>query len=88
MAADTALDELALPQAGVVSGSQLLAAGWSSRAIDRGLARGRLTRVARGVYRVSGAPWGRRAAQHAALLLVGHAATLARWSAAEARNRP
>jgi hypothetical protein len=83
MAADMALDELARPQAGVVSRSQLLAGQWSSGAIERAIACGRLTRVARGVYRVSGAPWSRRAAQHAALLLVGPGATLARWSAAE-----
>lgn len=83
MAADMTMEELARPQAGVVSRSQLLAAHWSSGAIERELARGRLVRVVRGVDRVSGAPWSRRAAQHAAILLVGHGATLARWSAAE-----
>ena len=47
------------------------------------MARGRLLRVGRGVYRASGAPWSRRAAQHTAILLVGEGVVLARWSAAE-----
>lgn len=76
------LDELAQPQAGVVSRSQLLAAGWSSSAITRAVRSGRLMLAARGIYRTDGTPWTRRAAQHTALLVVGPGAVFGRWTAA------
>lgn len=82
MTASSDLDHLAQPQSGVVTRRQLLAAGWSSSRLHRAIAAGRLVPVARGIYRVSGAPWTRRAAQHAAVLLSGQGALLARWSAA------
>ena len=80
---DTDLDHLARRQAGVVARRQLIAVGWSSSRLHRAVARGRLIQVARGVYRVAGAPWSRAAAQHAAILMAGDGALLARWSAAE-----
>jgi hypothetical protein len=83
MAAPTALDRLARAQAGIVTRRQLLAAGMSSNRIGRALAAGALLPVTRGVYRSSGAPWTRQAAQHAALLAVGGEAVLAQWTAAE-----
>lgn len=76
------LDVLARSQAGIVTRGQLLGAGWSSGRVDRSLASGRIVVVTRGVYRVCGAPFTRRAAQHAALLAVGDGAVLARWTAA------
>lgn len=76
------LDDLARRQAGTVSRGQLVAAGWSPDRVDRARAAGRLIPVARGVYRVDGAPFTRRAAHHAALLVVGDGAVLARWTAA------
>jgi predicted transcriptional regulator of viral defense system len=80
---DIDLDHLARRQAGVVARRQLLAVGWSSSRLHRAVARGRLVQVVRGVYRVAGAPWSRAAAQHAAILMAGDGAVLARWSAAE-----
>lgn len=77
------LEELGRRQAGVVTRRQLLAAGWSSAAIDRALRSERLHVIRPGLYRLCGAPWTRRTAQHAAVLLVGDGAVLARWSAAE-----
>lgn len=83
MATPVPLEELAPPQAGVVSRAQLLAAAWSSSGVERALAAGRLIRIHRGVYRVDGAPFTRRAARHAAVLLVGEGAVFSRWTAAE-----
>ena len=79
----SSLEHLARPQAGVVSRSQLIGAGWSASSIDRAMRRGALRPVGRGVFRAAGAPWTRRAARYAALLLAGEDATIARWSAAE-----
>jgi very-short-patch-repair endonuclease len=77
------LEELGRRQAGVVTRGQLLATGWSSSAVDRALRSHRLHVIRSGVYRVCGSPWTRRAAQHAALLVMGDGAALARWTAAE-----
>ena len=77
------LEHLAQHRAGIVGRRHLVDAGVTPNRVDRALARGRLIPIAPGVYRVAGAPWTRRAAQHAALLVAGPAACLARWSAAE-----
>jgi hypothetical protein len=79
-------DRLLRTQAGIVTRAQLLAAGWSSSAVGRAVASGRLLGVTPGVYRVAGAPWSRRCAQWAALLSAGPGSALARWSAAEAHG--
>ena len=78
-----ALDHLATPHAGIASRPDLLAAGWSESQVARAVRSGTLIRICPGVYRVAGAPWSRRAAQHAALFAAGEHAHLARWSAAE-----
>ena len=77
------LDELAGTQAGIVARRQLLGAGWPPVAVERAVAGRQLVPVARGVYRLCGAPWDRAAARHAAVLLVGDDAVLAGWTAAE-----
>ena len=83
MSGGLSLDQLARPHAGIVTRSQLRLAGWSSSRIDRSTDRGMLIPVARGVYRVAGAPLSRRAARFAALAIAGDRAVLAGWSAAE-----
>ncbi|MFU8841937.1 MAG: type IV toxin-antitoxin system AbiEi family antitoxin [Nitriliruptoraceae bacterium] len=70
--------------AGIVSRAQLLAAGWSSGRIEHALRTERLVAVHAGVYRIGGAPWTRTAGRHAAVMIAGDDAVLARWSAAEA----
>lgn len=77
------LELLGRRQAGVLARGQLLAAGWSSSAVDRALQSHQLLVIRPGVYRVCGSPWTRRASRHAAVLLAGHGAALARWTAAE-----
>ena len=78
-----ALDRLAAPHAGVVSRPKLLAAGWTESQVVHAVRAGALFRIYPGVYRVAGAQWSRRAAQHAALFAAGEEAHVARWSAAE-----
>jgi hypothetical protein len=77
------LDHLAAPRSGIVTRQALLAAGWSASAVDRAVRRGRLHRLAPGVFRVDGAPFSRAAARHAALAIAGDGALIAGWSAAE-----
>ncbi|MCA1784263.1 MAG: DUF559 domain-containing protein [Intrasporangiaceae bacterium] len=77
------LDELAAPRAGIVARADLVAIGWSRSRVDRRVRSGDLLPLAPGVFRVAGAPWTRTAATHAALLIAGTEAHLARWSAAE-----
>ena len=78
-----ALDHLAAPHAGIVSRPELLGAGWSESQVARAVRSGALIRICQGVYRVAGASWSRRAAQHAAVLAAGDDAHLSRWTAAE-----
>jgi very-short-patch-repair endonuclease len=78
-----ALDRLAAPRAGVVARAELEALGWSDGRIAHAVHSGALIRVWRGVYRLAGVAWTRRAGFHAAVLAVGADAHLARWSAAE-----
>jgi very-short-patch-repair endonuclease/predicted transcriptional regulator of viral defense system len=82
MDADT-LDRVASPQGGIITRADLLAAGWSRSRVDRARRSGELRVLAPGVFRVAGAPWTRRAAHHAAILIAGENAHLARWTAAE-----
>lgn len=77
------LDQLATPRAGIVTRADLIAAGWSPSRVYRRVGSGDLLPLAPGVFRVAGAPWTRTAATHAALLIAGPDAHLARWSAAE-----
>ena len=77
------LDRLAAARSGIVARRHLLTTGWSPSAIHRAVHRGQLFPLVPGVFRVAGAPWSRSAAQHAALLIAGEEAHLARWSAAE-----
>lgn len=77
------LDALAAPRGGIVTRAALAATGWSTSAIDRALASGRLRRISAGVYRVQGAPWTRQASRLAAVAMAGPGALLARASAAE-----
>lgn len=77
------LDHLAAHRSGIVTRQALLTAGWSASAVDRAVRRGRLHRLAPGVFRVDGAPFSRSAARHAALAIAGGGALVAGWSAAE-----
>ncbi len=78
------LERFAGQHAGIVSRARLLAVGWSSGRIDHALRTERLVAVHAGVYRIGGAPWTRTASRHAAVMIAGDDAVLARWSAAEA----
>jgi predicted transcriptional regulator of viral defense system len=74
-AEESAVLAVAASQQGMVTTRQLLAAGFDDHAIARRVARGWLTRVLRGVYRVGpfAGPWG---AEMAALLACGPRAAL------------
>jgi very-short-patch-repair endonuclease len=73
---------LAERQRGLITREQLLALGFSDRAIARAVAAGRLHRVHRGVYLVGYAVMLPLAHEEAALLAVGAGATLSHHSAA------
>jgi very-short-patch-repair endonuclease len=73
---------LADAQHGVVSRTQLLAAGVSRRQIERRLERGALRPVYRGVYAVGHAVLSREGPWMAAVLYGGEGAVLSHWSAA------
>lgn len=79
--ADSAIAALAGKQHGVVSRTQLLAAGITRRQIQWRLKRGRLHRVHRGVYSVGHAVLSQQAIWMAAVLAGGDRAALSHWSA-------
>ena len=78
---DSQLRRLAAKQEGVVTRRQLVAAGFSDRAIRTNLQRRRLTPIFRGVYLV-GPIRGRRHREAAALLACGAAAAISHGTAA------
>lgn len=82
-AADLAMAELASRQHGVVSRSQLLAAGLSPRQVARRMQSGRLHRVHAGVYRVGHVADSEWVRERAALLACGSGAVLSHRSAAK-----
>jgi very-short-patch-repair endonuclease len=78
---DQLIAEFAACQHGVVARRQLLEAGVTASALEHRVRRGRLIRVARGVYR-TGPLTGPLAAEWTAVLSATHSAGLADWSAA------
>ncbi|MFF5226486.1 type IV toxin-antitoxin system AbiEi family antitoxin domain-containing protein [Dactylosporangium sp. NPDC000521] len=76
-------DELIEAQAGVVTRSQALAAGWTPSAIRAHLGAGRWLTVHHGVYRTFTGEMPRRASLWAAVLSAGAGAALSHRSAAE-----
>jgi hypothetical protein len=79
---DAVLARLAAPQHGMVSRDQLLAAGFTAKAIAYRLKVGRLRRVHRGVYAVGHLPPSPHARAMAAVLACGPRAVLSHRSAA------
>lgn len=69
-------------QHGVVARWQLLALGWSRRAIEHGIAKGRLHRIHQGVYAVGRPLIGQHAEWIGAVLVCGPAAVLSHSNAA------
>lgn len=87
--ADAVIAALAGAQHGVVSRTQLLAAGVTKRQIDWRLKRRRLHLVHRGVYAVTAAALERLSRWMAAVLAAGQETVLSHWSAASLwRIRP
>lgn len=86
---DAVIGALADEQHGVVSRTQLLAAGISRRQIERRLERGALRGVHRSIYAVGHAVLSGQAVWMAAVLAAGEAGVLSHWSAATLwRMRP
>jgi very-short-patch-repair endonuclease len=81
--ADAAVARIAGRQHGVVSYTQLIAAGLDKSAIARRVAAGRLHRIFRGVYAVGHAGLGNEGRWMAAVLACGEGAALTHRSAAE-----
>jgi very-short-patch-repair endonuclease len=79
--ADRIVSELAARRHGVVTAADLAAAGLGRRAVERRVVEGRLRRLHRGVFLAGPLP-GPRTREMAAVLAVGHDATISHRSAA------